>query len=65
MMIKLIGLVLIVVGAGLGYWGYELGQGLGSQLASSITGAPPDAVMIRYITGAAALVAGLFLTLKA
>ncbi|MCH8531090.1 MAG: DUF3185 family protein [Saccharospirillum sp.] len=63
-MIKAIGLVLIVVGAGLAFWGYQLSDSVGSQLTEAITGSEPEEVMIRYIAGAASFVAGLYLFLK-
>lgn len=62
--LKAVGLILIVVGAGLGYWGYEMSQGLGAQLSHNLAGSMPDEVMYRYIGGAASFVVGLFLLLK-
>jgi len=61
---KLIGIALVVVGAGLIYWGYQLSDSLGSQLTESITGSMPDEVMYRYIGGAALLAVGLYAFLK-
>jgi len=58
---KAIGLVLLIVGAGLLYWGYQLSGSLASQLSRSLSGAMPNEVMVRYIGGAACAVAGLFL----
>jgi uncharacterized protein YjeT (DUF2065 family) len=60
----LLGLVLLVVGIGLAWWGYELSESLGSQLTETFSGAMPDAVMYRYIGGGAAIVAGLYLLIK-
>ena len=63
-MIKVIGLVLLVGGAGFAYWGYQMSHSLTSQFSRAVTGALPDAVMYRYIGGAISGVAGLFLLVK-
>jgi hypothetical protein len=59
--LTLLGLVLLVGGAGLGYWGYQLSGSLAAQLSRTVTGALPDAVMYRYIGAAVSVAAGLFL----
>jgi len=64
MQLKVLGLALLVVGAGLGYWGYELSGSLASQLTEAVSGAMPDAVMVRYIGGAVCGVVGVFLVAK-
>ena len=46
---KLIGIIALVAGAGLGYWGYQKSSGLESQLSSAITGSQSDNVMLLYI----------------
>lgn len=61
---KILGLALIVVGVGLGYWGYQMSGSLGSQLTEAVSGAMPDAVMVRYIGGAVCAVVGVFLVVK-
>jgi hypothetical protein len=58
---KVLGIVLIVVGAGLAYWGYSESQALASRLTIAVTGDPGDRVMIKSIAGAAAAAAGAFL----
>ena len=63
-MIRLIGLVLLVGGAGFAYWGYQMSHSFASDLSRAITGALPDAVMYRYIGGAISGIAGLFLLAK-
>ncbi|MHB8057445.1 MAG: DUF3185 family protein [Desulfuromonadaceae bacterium] len=63
-MMTVIGLVLLVGGAGLAYWGYQMSHSLASNLSQAFTGALPDAVMYRYIGGAVSCVAGLFLLVK-
>jgi len=61
---KIIAIVLLVSGAGLTFWGYQLSGGLGSQLSQTVTGSATDAVMIRYIAGAGCVAVGLFLFVK-
>lgn len=61
---KVIGIVLMVAGAGLAFWGYQMSGSLGSQITQAVSGAASDAVMIRYIGGAASFLAGLFLFVK-
>lgn len=61
---KLIGLVLLVGGIGLLFWGYQLSGAFTAKLTKGLTGSLPDAVMVRYISGAISSVAGLFLLLK-
>ncbi len=61
---KIIAIVLMVVGAGLIYWGFTMSESVGSQLSKSVTGSFSDEIMWRYIGGAASLVAGIFLFLK-
>jgi hypothetical protein len=60
---KIIGLVLLVVGLGVAYWGYRMSGSIGSQLSQAFTGSPTDKVMACYIGGAASFVVGLFLLL--
>lgn len=61
---KIIAIALLVSGVGLAFWGYQLSGGLGSQLSQTVTGSATDAVMIRYIAGAACVAVGLFLFVK-
>lgn len=61
---KAVGLALIVVGAGLGYWGYDLSGSVGSQIAGAVTGSQTDRVMTYYIAGAASFVVGLYVFFK-
>jgi hypothetical protein len=58
---KIIGLILLVVGAGLALWGYQLSDSIGSQLTQAVTGSDTDKVMTLYITGAASFIVGLYL----
>jgi uncharacterized protein YjeT (DUF2065 family) len=61
---KIIGIVLVVVGAGLAFWGYQQSGSVSSQVTEAFTGAAPDNVMTLYIGGAASVVVGLFLLLR-
>jgi hypothetical protein len=63
-MVKLVGMVLLIGGIGMVFWGYQMSGALTSKLAKGITGALPDEVMYRYIGGAISSVAGLFLLMK-
>ncbi len=59
--IRLVSIVLMVIGAGAIFWGYELSGSIGSQITEAISGSSSDEVMSRYIGGAASLIAGLYL----
>ncbi len=60
----IVGLVLLVGGLGVAFWGYQMSGSIVSQFSSRLTGALPDAVMYRYVGGAVCAVVGLFLLLK-
>ena len=62
--LKLLAIILIVIGAALIIWGFNLSSGAANEVARSLTGSSTDAVMHRYIAGAVSLAAGLFLFLK-
>lgn len=64
LVVKALGLALIVIGAGLTFWGYQMSESLSSQVSSTITGSLPKEVMYRYIGGAASAIAGVFLFIK-
>ena len=61
---KVVGLTLLIVGAGLAFWGYQMSDSLGSQLTESLSGSMPDEVMYRYIGGAVGVIVGLYLLIK-
>ncbi len=61
---KIIGVALLVVGLGLGYWGYQISGSIASQLSETVTGSPSDKVMSLYIGGAASFVVALLLLFK-
>lgn len=64
MQAKLIGVVLLVVGIGLLYWGYSESQSVASQVTEAFSGSPQDKVMYKYIGGAVALIAGIYMLVK-
>lgn len=59
---RLLGIVLLVVGVGLLYFGYQSTQSVGGQLTETLTGRFTDETMWYLIGGAAAAAAGAFLT---
>lgn len=61
---KMLSIILIVLGAALIIWGFQLSGGAANEVARSLTGSSTDAVMYRYIAGAVSLAAGAFLFLK-
>lgn len=62
--VKLVGLILLVGGIGLAFWGYQLSGAFTAQIAKGLTGAYPDGVMFRYLGGGLSTVAGLYLLIK-
>ncbi|HEY2329317.1 MAG TPA: DUF3185 family protein [Verrucomicrobiae bacterium] len=56
---KISGLICLVVGGLLIYWGHNMSQAVGSQLNNLVNGSPGDKPMLLYIGGAILLVAGL------
>jgi hypothetical protein len=60
---KIIGIALIVIGAGLAFWGYQISGSVGSQLSQAVTGSHTDKVMMLYIGGAAAFFVGIYLAI--
>jgi len=64
MPIKLLGIVLLVAGAGLAFWGFQKSEGLQSQFSSALTGSHSDNVMILYIGAGVCIIVGAILTLK-
>jgi hypothetical protein len=58
---KVVGLVLIIVGLGLVYTGYQLSETLGNRIGEALKGSPTDSVMLRYVTGTVFVASGAFL----
>jgi hypothetical protein len=61
---KIIGIALVVIGVGLGLWGYQLSGSVGSQISQAVTGSDTDKVMTLYIAAAVSLVVGIFIFIK-
>lgn len=61
---KLLGIILVVLGAALVIWGYNMSGSAANEVTRALTGSSTDAVMYRYIGGAVCLAAGLFLLVK-
>lgn len=61
---KLIGLICIVAGAILLYFGWQSSQSIGDQLTESLTGRFTDGTLFFIIGGAVAVVVGLYLSLR-
>ncbi|MFP4510022.1 MAG: DUF3185 family protein [Spirochaetaceae bacterium] len=59
---KIAGIVLLVVGGILVYFGYQASQSLGDQVVEAFSGRFSDQTMWFFIGGAASIVAGVFLT---
>jgi hypothetical protein len=62
--LKLTGIVLIVLGAGLAFWGYNISDSIGANINQALTGAEPDKVMMLYIGGAISFIVGIYLAIK-
>jgi len=58
---KMVGLVLLVVGVILLYFGWNASQSVGDQISEGLTGEFTDDTMLYLIGGAAAVVAGGFM----
>ncbi len=61
---KMIGMVLMVVGIGLAFWGYQMSGSIGSQLNQAFSGSASDGVLIRYIAGGISFAIGAYLFQK-
>ena len=62
--VKVIGLVLVVVGLALIYWGYTDSGAISAKVTRTFSGSEPDTIMYKYIGGAASLVAGIYLLFR-
>ncbi|MDG4812485.1 DUF3185 family protein [Hydrogenovibrio sp. 3SP14C1] len=63
-MMKILGIVLMVIGIGLGFWGFQLSGSVGSEISQAVTGAETDKIMTLYIGGAISFVVGIYLFIK-
>jgi len=60
----IIGIVLVVAGLGLAFWGYQLSGSFTSQITEVVTGSETDKVMTLYIGGAVSLVVGAYMLIR-
>lgn len=58
---KMLGIILLVVGAVMLYFGWQSSESVGDQLSEAFTGRFTDETMLFIIGGVVALVAGGFL----
>ncbi|PLX95887.1 MAG: hypothetical protein C0619_00590 [Desulfuromonas sp.] len=56
---KIIAIVLLIVGAGLIFWGYEIYNSAGSQIGRALGGEAPAKAYIMFIGGAICAVLGI------
>lgn len=61
---KIVGIVLMVIGIGLAFWGFQLSGSVGSEISQAVTGAETDKIMTLYIGGAISFVVGIYLFIK-
>lgn len=61
---KLNGIVLLVVAAGLAYFGYDMSQSVASKLSGAFTGGPTDRVLLMYAGAAICAVLGVWRLVK-
>lgn len=62
--VKVIGLILVVVGIALIYWGYQASGAFDAKVVKAFSGAEPDEIMYKYIGGAVSLVVGVYLLFR-
>ena len=55
------GIVLVIVGIGLAWTGYEMSESLSNQVGKAISGSTGDGVVFRYVAGAICVVVGAVL----
>jgi hypothetical protein len=56
---KLSGLICLIIGGMLVYWGYQMSQAFGARVTNLLSGTPGDKPMLLYIAGAILLTFGL------
>jgi hypothetical protein len=61
---KIPGIVFLVGGGGLAFWGYQKSAVLESRLTSAITGSHADNVMMLYIAAAVCVAIGAYFFIK-
>lgn len=63
-MTRIVGIVLIIVGAILLYFSYEASQSLASEVSQMATNEPTDNAIWYLIGGVAAVIIGLYATIR-
>lgn len=61
---KQLGIILLIVGVGLIFWGFSISDSLEGKLSSALSGSPGNKAMILYIAGAVCAALGLFKLIK-
>lgn len=61
---RIIGIVLLVAGAILLYFGFQASQSVGEQVVEGVTGSFTDNTVWYFVLGGAAAVGGLFMLAK-
>ncbi len=56
---KMIGIALLIIGAGLLFWGYDIYDSAGSQVSRAIGGEAPTKAYALFIVGAVCAVFGV------
>ncbi|WP_101760138.1 DUF3185 family protein [Oceanicoccus sp. KOV_DT_Chl] len=56
---KVIGIILIIVGVGLAFWGYDVYDAAGSKVSRALSGDTPIEAWVGMIGGAICLVIGI------
>jgi len=56
---KIIGIALIIVGAGLAFWGYDIYESAGSKISRAFSGEAPMKAYLFMIGGVVAIVLGI------
>ncbi len=62
--LKTMGYILLIAGAGLLFWAYQLSGTIDSQVTLAYTGTSADKVMNAYIAGAISFFVGLFIVIR-
>ncbi len=62
--LKTTGYILLMIGIGLLFWGYQLSGSIDSQITLAYTGTSADKVMNAYISGVISFVIGLFIVIR-
>lgn len=52
------GAILVLLGCGIAYTGYEMSGSIANQVGEAFSGSPSDSVMLRYVIGAVCVAVG-------